>query len=122
MLNDIKSGLSSIWRVSLQLRGAYVGGGTSDPPLAICFRLDDDDELFIDPGRGRVAYAAVVADPALTVAPMPLGDNVLCARTIQRLQFLLFLLCVFFYLFIIKHRVILTGRFVNARRRRYVRQ
>lgn len=74
-VNDIKSGSSRlICLVSLQLRGGGTmsGGAAIEPPDATCFKLDDDDELFNDPGRGRVAY---VVDPPLAL----LDDNVLWA-------------------------------------------
>lgn len=73
-VNDIKSGSSRlICLVSLQLRGGgTMGGGAIEAPDETCFKLDDDEELFNDPGRGRVAY---VVDP-----PLPLlDDNVLWA-------------------------------------------
>lgn len=71
MLNDIRSGPSRvICRVSLQLRGGSSGGGAIDPADEICFRFDVDDELFNEPGRGRV----VCADEPAAIAAI-----VLCA-------------------------------------------
>lgn len=74
--NDIKSGSSRrSCRVSLQLRGGTNGGGAiEEPPDATCFKFDDDEELFNEPGRGRVVYIA---------PPASLVDNVLWATKKQ---------------------------------------
>lgn len=71
--NDIRSGSSRRnCLVSLLLRGGTIGGGAMELPDETLFKLVDEDELFSEPGRGRVT--------AYTLPPPPLDDNVLCAE------------------------------------------
>lgn len=77
--NDIRSGSSRRnCLVSLLLRGGTKGGGAMELPNVTLFKLVDEDELFSEPGRGRVT--------AYTLPAPPLDESVLCAEKCVKMK------------------------------------